>query len=96
MASILQQLIGGQLHPRDRRVKYGSEYAEARKELDEEITHIESLLSDEDTRRLNTLLDLHTGLDAISAEESELSMFRLGALIMAEIYAGRDKLLNKK
>ena len=88
MKSILQLLYNGEIFPSELIIPKGPEYRQINKKIEEE----KQKLSEEDCKRFEELDDLCCQSYSMRAKESFLYGFKLGALIIAEVFTGQSQL----
>ena len=90
MQDLLLDFINGTVG--ERRLERGDKYHEMEREYKELYNQIKGKLSDTDWGRLDKLESTHTKWLSLTDDKWMLAAFKLGALLMIEIYSGRDNL----
>lgn len=94
MKSILQGLYDGEIFPDELIVPKGNPYRSVNNTIGTEKEYIKSKLSEEAYKRFEELDDLYRQSSSIEAEASFIYGFRLGAMLMIEVFAGEEKLMH--
>ena len=96
MKSILEELHNGAVYPAEMICPSDPEYRLVNNEIAEEIDYFMSKLSKEDGQRLDKLDELFNRSSFMQATESFVYGFRLAALMMIDIYNGKDRLTRSE
>lgn len=94
MRSILKALYCGDIRPVETIVPTDPEYRVLNRKISDAIKTWEKKLSATEFSQLEELLDLRNKSGSMYAEVSFIHGFQLGALMMTEVYAARDELVN--
>jgi hypothetical protein len=94
MKSILEELYASNIYPDELIISKDPEYRPLSQKISDILEMWEKKLSENDYNQLETLLDLRSQLSSMEASESFIYGFRLGALIMTEVLAGKEELVR--
>jgi len=92
MKSILQGLYAGEVYPDELIMPKDPEYWPMNKKIGEQRAYFKQKLSEEDYRKLEEFDSLHSQASSMDSEASFIYGFRLGAMLMIEIFAGKEEL----
>lgn len=95
MKTILHELYEGKLYPEERTVSKDPEYRPLNRKISDMISIWKGKLSEEDYRQLEDLLDLHSASSTMENTESFVCGFKLGALVMMEVLAGKEDVMGE-
>ena len=90
MQDLLLDFINGTVG--ERRMERGNEYKEHEQKYRELYNHIKNQLPDAAWSKLDELESTHAKWLSLTDDRWMLAAFKLGALLMIEIYGGRDNL----
>lgn len=96
MKTILKELYEGNIYPDEVIVSKDSEYQALNEKISDMLEIWKKKLSEDDFNQLEDLLDLRSELSSMEASESFIYGFRLSALIMIEVFAGRELLVHSE
>ena len=88
MERLLREIIFREV--KEGEVEYGPEFKKANQKFDKAYHQMKERLSAQDQEKLEELTNLHICVDSLEEDASNIAAFRLGALLMMEIYNGRD------
>lgn len=94
MKTISEELYEGNIYPDERIVSKDPEYRPLNKKISDTIEMWKKKLSEDDYNQLEALLDLRSELSSMEASESFMYGFRLSALIMIEVFTGKEELVR--
>ncbi|WP_334075117.1 DUF6809 family protein [Paenibacillus sp. A14] len=94
MKSILEALYYGEIRPEEMIVPTDPEYRRISRKVSEAMGMWKGKLSADDFNQLEAMLDLRGQSESMYATTSFTNGFQLGALMMIEIYAAKEELLN--
>lgn len=94
MKTILEELYEGNIYPDELIVSKDPEYRPLNKKISDTMEMWKKKLSEDDYNQLEALLDLRSELSSIEASESFMYGFRLSALIMIEVFTGKEELVR--
>lgn len=95
MYSILEEMYRGNIYPDEAIVPRSVDYKGLNERISELVMQWREKLSEADFQELEKLLDLKNDVNALQSQESFIHGFKLGSLMMIEIYTNTDKLLRK-
>jgi hypothetical protein len=95
MKTILEELYDGQIFPDELIVPKNPAYRQLNKEISALKETWQKKLSETDYQSLESLLQLYCQSDALEAAASFVFGFKLGALVMLEVSAGKAELIGK-
>lgn len=90
---ILEALADENLQLIKRPINHDSETAQAMKKMGELRTALEAVLGDTEKELFQNLKDTSDGVNLNYATERFVTGFRLGALMMIEVFSGSDSLI---
>lgn len=94
MKSILQGLYDGEIFPNELIVPKDKAYRSVSNTIGTKKEYIKSKLSEEAYKSFEELVDLYRQSSSMEAEASFLYGFRLGSMLMIEVFTGEEKLIN--
>jgi len=94
MKTILEELYDGNIYPDELIVSKDPEYRPLNKRISDMLAMWKKKLSEDDYNQLENLLDLRSQSSSMEASESFMYGFRLGALIMIEVFTGKEELVR--
>ncbi|WP_334077934.1 DUF6809 family protein [Paenibacillus sanfengchensis] len=94
MKSVLEALYDGEIRPEEKIVPTDLEYRRISKKISEAMEMWKEKLSADDFNQLEAMLDLRGQSESMYATASFTNGLQLGALMMIEIYAAKEELLN--
>ena len=94
MKSILQGLYDGEIFPDELIVPKGKPYRSVNNTIETEKEYIKSKLSEGAHKRFEELDVLYRQSSSIEAEASFIYGFRLGTMLMVEVFTGEEKLMQ--
>lgn len=92
MNSILQGLYDGEIFPDEQIVPKDPEYRSMSKKLGEQKAYFKQKLSEEDSKKFEEFDDLYCQTRSMDSEASFMYGFRLGAMLMIEVFTGKEEL----
>ena len=92
MKSILQALYDGEIFPDELIVPKDPEYRPIHRKISAEKEYLKQKLTEEDYKRLEKIDNLLCQATSMSAYEAFSYGFKLGAILMIEIFTGADDL----
>ena len=95
MKSILEELYDGKVFPDEQIVPKDHNYGPLNEKVSELLEEWKKKLSEDDYYQLESLFELSSELSSMEASESFVYGFKLGALIMVEVFSGRGDLVQK-
>lgn len=95
MKSILEELYDGNIYPDELIISKDPVYRPLNKRIYDMLTMWKKKLSEDDYNQLENLLDLRSQSSSMEASESFMYGFKLGALIMMEVLAGKEDMVRK-
>lgn len=95
MKSILEELYGGNIYPDALIISKDPEYRTVIKKISDMLAVWKKKLSEDDYNQFRSLLDLHSEASSMEASESFMYGFRLGTLIMIEVFSGKEELVHR-
>lgn len=96
MKSILEELYEGNIYPNELIISKDPEYRTLSQKLSNMIKAWEKELSGDDCKKLEDLLDLRNQISGMDAAASFIYGFKLGALIIFEVIAGKEELIRSE
>ena len=96
MKTILEELYDGNIYPDELIISKNPEYKLLNKRISEMLSMWKKKLSEDDYNQLEKLLDVCSQSSSLEISESFLYGFRLGSLIMVEVFTGKDELVRKR
>lgn len=94
MNSILEELYRGNIYPDEAILPKGMEYKRLSEIISQRMSAWKEKLSQEDFKELEELLDFRNDLNALQSRESFVHGFKLGSLIMVEVYTDIEQLVR--
>lgn len=94
MKSLLQGLYAGEISPDELIVPKSREYRSMNRKIGEEKEYLKSRLSVEDCKRFEELDYLLMQTGSMNSEASFSYGFRLGVMLMIEVFTGKDELIR--
>ncbi|MDR9857720.1 hypothetical protein RJP21_29445, partial [Paenibacillus sp. VCA1] len=88
MKSILEEIYYGNLRPEEQIVPTDPKYRSINRKLTELIEEAKQRFSESDFAALEEILDLNGESNSILASASFVQGFRMGALVMVEVFCG--------
>lgn len=95
MKSILEELYDGKIFPEEQIVPKDHNYRPLNEKISELLEEWKKKLSEDDYYQLESFLELCSESSSMEASESFVYGFKLGALIMVEVFTGRGDLVRK-
>jgi hypothetical protein len=95
MKSLLSALFNGNLYPNERFI-HTPEYKQINKSILQEMKFWETTLSGDDFKKLENLQGLFCKSGSIENEQHFSIGFKLGVLIMVEVFCKQEELFNRK
>lgn len=95
MKSILEELYKGNLNPEARTVPTDPEYRSLNGEISDLMLEVKQKFSENDFRTLEEILDLNGDTSSMLTSTAFVQGFRMGALMMVEVFCGEGKGLGK-
>lgn len=90
MKSVIEELYYGNLHPEERIVPTDPEYRPLNRRISKLMEEARERLSEEDFAILEQILDLTNDSNSMVTSASFIEGFRMGALVMVEVFCGND------
>lgn len=94
MKSILEELYDGNISPDELIISKDPEYRPLNKRISDMLAMWKKKLSEDDYNQLENLLDLRAKASSMETSESFMYGFKLGALIMMEVMAGKEDVVR--
>lgn len=94
MKSILEDLYDGNIYPAELIISKNPEYQTLSRKVSDVMDVWRKKLSEDDYNQLESLLDLRSELGSMEASASFMYGFKLGALIMMEVLAGKGDVVR--
>lgn len=88
MKSILEELYRGNLNPEERMVPNDPEYRPLSRKISEFMVEAKHRFSEDDFKVLEEILDLNGESSSMVTSEAFVQGFRMGALVMVEVFVG--------
>lgn len=88
---VLDRLWQGEISPAERRVRPGTDYQKASRELYEKIEAFRAVLTPEARKQLEAIGDLKSDLSTMENRDFFLYGFRLGAGLILDIVRGCEE-----
>lgn len=95
MKSVLEELYKGSIYPVEQIVPRGVQYSKLSKEISECMKMWKQRLPKGEFQELEELLDLKNDLNSLQSQESFVHGFKLGSLMMIEVYTNTEKLVRR-
>ena len=92
MKSILQGLYAGEVYPDELIMPKDPEYQPVNMKISEQKAYFKQKLSEEDYRKLEEFDNLCGRSSSMDSEASFIYGFRLGAMLMIELFTGKEGL----
>lgn len=92
MESVLKQLFYGKLFPYEHIAPSNPEFSAIHRQITGESAAWKEKLSAEDGKKLEHILELESLSGAMEVETAFLAGFRLGSMLMAEVFTGTGRL----
>ncbi len=96
MKSILEELYDGNIYPDELIISKDPEYHSINKEISATMEIWKNKLSKDDFERLEALSDLCCKSSSMDSAASFMYGFRLGAMIIIEVVAGKETLVRRR
>lgn len=96
MHSILEAMYQGNIYPDELIVPKGIEYRGLSNTISQRMKQWKEKLSTEDFKELEELIDLRNDLNSIQSRESFVHGFKLGSLMIIEIYTNTEQLVRSR
>lgn len=96
MKTVLEELYNGNMYPAELIISKNPEYRPLNKKISDMLAAWKNKLPEDDYIQLENLLDLRIQLSLMETSESFLYGFRLGVLIMIEVYTGKEELVRSE
>ena len=94
MKTILEELHDGNIYPDELIISKDPEYGPLIKEISDTMELWKKKLSKDDFEQLEALLDLHSKSNSMDAAASFMYGFKLGAMIIIEVFTGKEELVR--
>jgi len=94
MKSILQGLYDGEVFPSELILSKDPEYLTVHSKISGEREYFKQKLSEEDGKRLEEFDNLYSRTNSMDSEASFLYGFRLGAMLMVEVFTEKEELVR--
>ncbi|WP_334071366.1 MULTISPECIES: DUF6809 family protein [Paenibacillus] len=91
MKSILEELYRGNLNPEERMIPTDPEYRQLNRKLSDLMVEAKQRFSEGDFKTLEEILDLNGESSSMVVSEAFVQGFRMGALVMVEVFCGEGK-----
>lgn len=91
MKNVVEELYYGNLNPEEQIVPTDPEYRAMNRKITELIEKAKERFSESDFAALEEILDLNGESNSILASASFVQGFRMGALVMVEVFCGEGK-----
>lgn len=95
MKNIIEELYYGNLHPEEHIVPTDPEYRPLNRKVSKLIEEAKEKLSENDFATLEQILDLTSDSSSMVTSASFVEGFRMGALVMVEVFCGEGKLVRE-
>lgn len=95
MKSVLEELYKGSIYPDEQIVPRGVQYSKLSKEITEYMKMWKERLPKSEFHELEELFDLKNDLNSLQTQESFVHGFKLGSLMMIEVYTNTEHLARK-
>lgn len=95
MKSILEELYKGNLNPESQTVPTDPEYRSINGELSDLMLEVKQRFSENDFKTLEEILDLNGDTSSMLTSTAFVQGFRMGALMMVEVFCGEGKGFGK-
>lgn len=94
MQSILEDLFEGKLHPDDYIVSKNPQYRPINRKMSAAVERCKDKFSETDFQLLEEVLDLYGRSHSMHSAASFVHGFKMGALMMIEVFTSSDELAN--
>ena len=94
MKPILEELYDGRIFPAELILPKDPQYRPLSQKISDAMKIWREKLSETDYQQLEALLNLHSHFDDMEATAAFAHGFKLGALIMMEVLAGREEVVR--
>lgn len=94
MKSLLQSLFDGEISPEELILPKDPKYQSLNQKISDEKKYFENMLSEEDNQRFIELDDFFCHRCLMESEASFMYGFRLGAMLMVEVFMEKDELVR--
>lgn len=91
MKSILEELYRGNLNPQEQMVPTIPEYRLLNRKISYLMEELKQRLSEDDFKAIEEILDLNGESNSMLTSEAFVQGFRMGALMMMEVFCGEGK-----
>ncbi|MGZ7444253.1 DUF6809 family protein [Paenibacillus sp. TH7-28] len=95
MKNIIEELYYGNLHPEGFIVPTDSEYRPLNRKISDLMEEAKQRFSEDDFKTLEEILDLNGETSSMLTSEAFVQGFRMGALVMVEVFCGEGKGFEK-
>ncbi|WP_178019619.1 DUF6809 family protein [uncultured Paenibacillus sp.] len=95
MKSILEEIYNGNLNPEERMVPTDPEYRSLNRKISDLMEEVKQRFSESDFAVLEQILDLNGESNSMVTSEAFVQGFRMGALVMVEVFCGEGKGFEK-
>lgn len=95
MYSILEEMYRGNIYPDEAIVPRGTEYTRLNDRMSELMMQWREKLSTEDFQALEELVEIKNDINSLQSQESFVHGFKLGSLMMIEIYTNTEKVVRR-
>ncbi|MBQ4900693.1 hypothetical protein KB559_17800 [Paenibacillus sp. Marseille-P2973] len=96
MKSILEELYRGNLNPQERMVPTVPEYRLLNRKISDLMEELKQRFSEDDFKVLEEILDLNGESNSMLTSEAFVQGFRMGVLVMIEVFCGEGKGVEKR
>lgn len=94
MKSILEKLYGGGIYPDEIIIPKNPDYISLNQNISNALDMWRNKLSEHDYKEFEELFDLQSQVDSMNSEASFIYGFKLGAMIIIEVLAGKEELVS--
>ncbi|SME96975.1 DUF6809 family protein [Paenibacillus barengoltzii] len=91
MKSIVEDIFYGNLRPEERLVPTDPDYRPLNKKISDLMQEAKVSFSEKDFAKLEQILDLNGESNSMVIREAFVQGFRIGALVMVEVFCGEEK-----
>ncbi len=95
MKNIIEELYYGNLHPEGFIVPTDPEYRPLNRKISDLMEEAKRKFSENDFATLEEILDLNGETSSMLTSETFVQGFRMGALVMVEVFCGEGKVFEK-
>lgn len=95
MKNIIEELFYGNLNPEERIVPTDPEYRSLNRKISDLMEEVKQRFSESNFAVLEQILDLNGESNSMVTSEAFVQGFRMGALVMVEVFCGEGKGLGK-